>query len=88
MKSVQPSVKKGQSARAPAGQIVDAPVSPSNYLKVSAVADFLNISQMTVYRLVHSGELPAVRFGKSVRITEADMEQYCQSAAVVIHPES
>jgi excisionase family DNA binding protein len=26
---------------------------------------------MTVYRLVHSGELPAVRFGRSFRIPES-----------------
>jgi excisionase family DNA binding protein len=26
---------------------------------------------MTVYRLVHSGELPAVRFGRSYRIPES-----------------
>jgi excisionase family DNA binding protein len=26
---------------------------------------------MTVYRLVHSGDLPAVRFGRSFRIPES-----------------
>ncbi len=70
------------------GPIVDGAVSVSNYLTVSAVADYLNVSKMTVYRLVHSGEMPAARFGRSVRIDEADMEEYRQRAAVVIHPES
>lgn len=70
------------------GQIVEVPLSRSSYLTVSAVADYLNISKMTVYRLVHSGEMPAARFGKSVRISEVDMEQYRQRSAVVIHPES
>ncbi|MCZ9882330.1 helix-turn-helix domain-containing protein [Arthrobacter sp. B2a2-09] len=68
--------------------MVDGAVSVSNYLTVSAVADYLNVSKMTVYRLVHSGEMPAARFGRSVRIDEADMEEYRQRAAVVIHPES
>lgn len=26
---------------------------------------------MTVYRLVHSGELPAIRFGRSFRVPES-----------------
>jgi excisionase family DNA binding protein len=31
----------------------------------------MRVSTMTVYRLVHSGELPAVRFGRSYRIPES-----------------
>lgn len=30
----------------------------------------MRVSKMTVYRLVHSGELPAVRFGRSYRVPE------------------
>lgn len=80
--SVEPFVETTQSASV--GQIVEAPVSLSSYLTVSAVADYLSISKMTVYRLVHSGEMPAARFGKSVRISPADLEQYRQRSAVVI----
>ena len=35
---------------------------------VAEVADLMRVSKMTVYRLVHSGELPAVRFGRSYRV--------------------
>ena len=31
----------------------------------------MRVSKMTVYRLVHSGELPAVRFGRSFRVPES-----------------
>jgi excisionase family DNA binding protein len=31
----------------------------------------MRVSNMTVYRLVHSGDLPAVRFGRSFRIPES-----------------
>jgi excisionase family DNA binding protein len=31
----------------------------------------MRVSTMTVYRLVHAGELPAVRFGRSYRIPES-----------------
>jgi excisionase family DNA binding protein len=40
------------------------------FLTVAEVADVMRVSSMTVYRLVHSGELPAVRFGRSFRIPE------------------
>lgn len=35
---------------------------------VAEVADVLRVSRMTVYRMIHAGELPAVRFAKSFRI--------------------
>ena len=41
------------------------------FLTVAEVADMMRVSNMTVYRLVHSGELPAVRFGRSFRIPES-----------------
>jgi excisionase family DNA binding protein len=31
---------------------------------------------MTVYRLINSGSLPAVRVGKSYRLTEVDVDRY------------
>ena len=38
----------------------------------------MRVSKMTVYRLVHSGELPAVRVGRSFRVTEQDANEYLQ----------
>lgn len=35
----------------------------------------MRVSTMTVYRMVHSGELPAVRFGRSFRIPETAVSQ-------------
>ncbi|MEO5534175.1 MAG: helix-turn-helix domain-containing protein [Pseudolysinimonas sp.] len=40
------------------------------FLTVAEVAELMRVSSMTVYRLVRSGELPAVRFGHSYRIPE------------------
>ncbi|MEA3077925.1 MAG: hypothetical protein QOF60_2833 [Actinomycetota bacterium] len=36
----------------------------------------LRVSNMTVYRLINAGSLPAVRVGKSYRLTEADVDRY------------
>ena len=41
------------------------------FLTVAEVADMMRVSRMTVYRLVHSGELPAIRFGRSFRVPES-----------------
>ncbi|WP_065571463.1 helix-turn-helix domain-containing protein [Microbacterium oleivorans] len=45
-------------------------ISDVRFLTVAEVADLMRVSKMTVYRLVHSGELPAVRFGRSYRVPE------------------
>lgn len=37
-------------------------------LTVAEVAALMRVSKMTVYRLVHNGELPAVRVGRSFRV--------------------
>lgn len=37
-------------------------------LTVAEVAALLRVSRMTVYRLIHTDELPAIRLGRSFRI--------------------
>ncbi len=46
------------------------------FLTVAEVASIMRVSKMTVYRLLHSGELPAVRVGRSFRVREHDVEVY------------
>lgn len=48
----------------------------SNYLTVGEVAQMLRVSNMTVYRLINSGQLPAVRVGKSYRVREEDLDSF------------
>jgi excisionase family DNA binding protein len=48
----------------------------SRYVTVAEVADLLRVSNMTVYRLVQAGRLPAVRVGRSYRIREEDVDRY------------
>ncbi len=47
-----------------------APDAPprAQFLTVAEVASLMRVSKMTVYRLVHNGELPAVRVGRSFRV--------------------
>jgi excisionase family DNA binding protein len=55
-------------------------VGQVQFLTVAEVATLMRVSKMTVYRLVHSGELPAVRVGKSFRVPETAVHEYLQGA--------
>ena len=46
------------------------------FMTVAEVAAVMRVSKMTVYRLVHSGELPAVRVGRSFRVPEKPVNAY------------
>lgn len=59
------------------------PLSQMRFLTVGEVADMMRVSNMTVYRLVHSGELPAVRFGRSFRIPESAVSSIVFSSGEV-----
>ncbi|WP_460464093.1 helix-turn-helix domain-containing protein [Arthrobacter pigmenti] len=50
--------------------------NPVQLLTVAEVAAMLRVSRMTVYRKVHSGELPAVHFGRSFRVPTNAVEAY------------
>lgn len=50
------------------------------FLTVAEVAARMRVSKMTVYRLVHGGELPAVRVGRSFRVRETDVNEYLRKS--------
>ena len=55
-------------------------ISEVKFLTVAEVATVMRVSKMTVYRLVHSGELPAVRVGRSFRVPERAVHDYLRTA--------
>jgi excisionase family DNA binding protein len=52
----------------------------SKFLTVAEVAAMMRVSKMTVYRLVHNGDLPAVRVGRSFRVLEDDVDEYLRKS--------
>ncbi len=50
------------------------------FLTVAEVAAIMRVSKMTVYRLVHSGELPAARVGRSFRVPRDAVQDYLRNA--------
>lgn len=52
------------------------PFTEARLKTVSEVADLLRVSRMTVYRMIKTGEMPAVRVGRSYRLREEDVHSY------------
>ena len=50
------------------------------FLTVAEVAAIVRVSKMSVYRLIHSGELEAVQFGRSFRVSEEAVNAYLETA--------
>jgi excisionase family DNA binding protein len=46
----------------------ERPLNEVQFLTVAEVASVMRVSKMTVYRLVHSGHLPAIRVGRAFRV--------------------
>ncbi|MFP5297724.1 MAG: helix-turn-helix domain-containing protein [Actinomycetota bacterium] len=61
------------------GNAAQAGPAASRFATVAEVAKRLRVSNMTVYRLVKSGQLPAVRVGRGYRIRETDLQRYLES---------
>ena len=60
----------------------ETPLSDVRFLTVAEVASIMRVSKMTVYRLVHSGELEAIRVGRSFRVPEPAVNQYLRDSFV------
>jgi excisionase family DNA binding protein len=58
----------------------DGRLAEVRFLTVAEVAALMRVSRMTVYRLVHSGELAAVRVGRSFRVPEQALHGYLKDA--------
>jgi excisionase family DNA binding protein len=81
----KPAAERAAAPEAPAEPPRQAPARPRpfgevRFLTVAEVAAAMRVSKMTVYRLVHGGELPAVRVGRSFRVPEQAVSDYLQKA--------
>jgi excisionase family DNA binding protein len=63
-------------------QSLNRPLSEVRFLTVAEVASVMRVSKMTVYRLIHSGELPANRVGRSFRVPEQAVHDYLRDSYV------
>ena len=54
------------------------------FLTVAEVAAELRVSTMTVYRLIHSDELQAVKVGRSYRVPEVALDRFLADRGVTV----
>ena len=73
----KPSQGPGSSVSASDGQ---QGLGGTQFLTVAEVATLMRVSKMTVYRLVHGGELPAVRVGRSFRVHAKAVHDYLETS--------
>ena len=59
-------------------------VGGDRLLTVAEVAATMRVSNMTVYRLIKSGEVPALRVVKNYRIRESDVDRYLSARSVQV----
>ena len=50
----------------------------NGYMSLEEVADMLGVTYQLIYRLVRSGDLPAVRLGKLYRVSQDDLNSYLE----------
>jgi len=60
----------------------ERPLNEVQFLTVAEVASVMRVSKMTVYRLVHSGHLPAIRVARSFRVPEHAVHEYLRDSYV------
>ncbi len=71
-------VRDGGETTRPRRRAAAAAVRPVDvtFLTVSEVARELRVSKMTIYRLIHAGELRAVQIGKVFRVPGRALNEY------------
>jgi excisionase family DNA binding protein len=55
-------------------------VQEPKFFTVAEVAAIMRVSKMTVYRLVHAGDMPAIRVGRSYRVPESAVTDFLKGA--------
>jgi excisionase family DNA binding protein len=75
--ATRPAPPPAPAHQAPAAGLALAQV---RFVTIAEVAVIMRVSKMTVYRLVHDGELDAVRVGRSFRVPEQAVTSYLRGA--------
>lgn len=60
----------------------EAPTSSPEFYTVAQLARLLQLTEMTIYRMVHRGELPCYSIGRVKRFRQGDVEAFLKSCRV------
>jgi excisionase family DNA binding protein len=81
-KTSKPRASRPAKEEAAEASIAEAGLAEVRFLTVAEVASVMRVSKMTVYRMVHGGDLPAMRVGRSFRVPEKAVHDYLRSAYI------
>lgn len=79
-RAARPAAHGATAARRAESAVNDPALAEMRFFTVAEVAEVMRVSRMTVYRLVHSGDLPAVRVGRSFRVPQRAVHEYLRAA--------
>lgn len=51
----------------------------TNFLTAVEIAKTLKISKALAYRLISQGQIPSIRFGKTVRVKSEDLQEFIKN---------
>ncbi len=49
---------------------------PKEWLSVADICDYMDVSSFVVTRMLRTGDIPAVKFGREWRVATADFEDF------------
>ena len=55
---------------------------PAEFFTVGQLADLLQLTQMTIYRMVNRGELPCYSIGRVKRFSRSDIDEFLDSCRI------
>ena len=56
--------------------------TPPQWLSSNAAADYLGITGRTLYRLIDEGKIPAYKFGRVIRLKQAEVEKFIEESKI------
>ena len=69
----------GVSAKRLSTSTGSEPVEPRLAYRIDDAAQLLSVSRSTLYRLIDSGDLTAIRIGSDLRVTHEALSRFCAS---------
>jgi excisionase family DNA binding protein len=81
-RAARPAAPASKGAAKKAAPVSGPGRAEVTFLTVAEVAAMMRVSKMTVYRMVHAGEMPAVRVGRSFRVPEQAVHDYLRDAFI------
>ncbi|PIU01296.1 MAG: hypothetical protein COT74_01990 [Bdellovibrionales bacterium CG10_big_fil_rev_8_21_14_0_10_45_34] len=61
-------------------------MTPTSWLSVEQLAEYLSISKETVYRWLEKGTVPAHRVGKLWRFQTKEIDEWVKCGGAAMHP--